>query len=366
MTEISIIGNNNLSRNISDGGRIKIRLFYNLLVKENVAVHIIDLANWKTRFLSIYRDIKKAIRNKNTIVIMAGPNGSRLLLKMINKMNKHHNSKVIFCPLGIGTVDVLLKGKKTSDVQKFMSCDDFLNIKDERMKIELNKVDKIILQNNLIKKTYDSFYDLKNTHVLENFRDVSIKRKSYRAFDKTLRIIFSSRVTSNKGIFDLINAVKDLNSCGYSFFLDIYGDIQMSKKENKLFNSCLDGFVRYCGTVSFSDSVELIKQYDLFCLPTKYHGEGTSGSLIESFLSGTPALISSYNQSSLLVNNLVDGFVFEIGNIESLKKMLLYAFNNFDDLEKIGLLSQKKSIKYTYSFNRDNFLKLFDCMEIKN
>ena len=69
---ICIIGNNNDGDAISDGGRIKIRLFKSLLEENGFNVHIIDLNNWKIRFLKIIKEIKKAINNFERIIIMAG------------------------------------------------------------------------------------------------------------------------------------------------------------------------------------------------------------------------------------------------------------------------------------------------------
>ena len=106
--KIYIIGNNNNSQNISDGGRIKLRLFAKLL-SENNEVTIIDLSGWKKNILRVVYQIKKSIKEQSTIVIMAGPSGCRILIPIINYFNKKHKSKAVFCALGVGTIDKLIK-----------------------------------------------------------------------------------------------------------------------------------------------------------------------------------------------------------------------------------------------------------------
>lgn len=152
MKKILIIGNNNKGRKISDGGRIKIRLFSKLLLREGFDVEIADLCNWKLHVFHLISVIKKSIKQGVIILNMAGPRGCRPIIKMVNRFNKRKNSRVVFCPLGIGVLDPLLKNKTPDDVKKFISCKDFLDINDNKFAKELKKIDTIIVQNDVIAK----------------------------------------------------------------------------------------------------------------------------------------------------------------------------------------------------------------------
>ncbi|MDD4110545.1 MAG: glycosyltransferase [Clostridia bacterium] len=355
--EIFIIGNNNGGSPIADGGRIKIRFYYKLLCKEGFNPTIIDLFKWKRKILSIISKIINAVKKRATIIIMAGPNGSRFIIPFVNFFNKSHKSRVIFVMLGIGTLEEIIHSLNTDQINDFINCKNFFNIKDNYIKKHLNSLDKVIPQNKVIAEVYRHFYSLSNVEILNNFRDAEINEKQY-SFANSLSIIFISRVCTEKGIFDLIDSIKQLNKKSFNIKLDIYGELQFNQQEHDTFFSLLDEFIVYKGIANYEDSISVIKQYDLFCLPTKYVGEGTPGSVIESFISGTPVLISSYNQALELIKNNENGFIFEQSNINSLTDTISYLYENKHLLEKVGLKAQELSKKYLFSYNKKQFFKI--------
>ena len=355
MDNVCIIGNNASGRPISDGGRIKIRLYKNLLLKNGVNAYIIDLDNWKKHIISTTFKIKKAIKARHVILIMAGPQGSRRIIPLVNYLNKRIKTRVVFCPLGIGTLEKVIKHLSTTEVIDFLNNKNHYGLKDARMARTLGCLDLILAQNELISKCYKTFYGLKNVVVLNNFRDIIPTKKNYAITEK-MSLIYVARICKEKGIFDLIDAVNHLNEMNCHITLDIFGEIQLKKDEKLVFYNCLSNTIRYLGVLNVEDSILTIKKYDLFVLPTKYIGEGTSGSLIEAFLSGTPALISSYSQAKLLISDGLDGFIYKINNQDDLISKLLFIYENREKLENIGVSAQKKSIVYTFDYNKEAFV----------
>ena len=227
------------------------------------------------------------------------------------------------------------------------------------MREELAKLDLIIPQNETLFNVYKRFYGIDNVKLVPNFRNTKIIPRTYKE-SGDLSIVFISRVCENKGIFDLLSAVKNLQDDGLNISLDIYGEMQLEKEEKNLFNSYLSKSIRYCGIISQSDSISIISKYDLFSLPTKYYGEGTSGSLIEAFIAGTPSLVSSYSQANLLIQDGVTGFIYEISNVGSLKAYLKKIYKDRKLLEKVGMKAQEESKKYIFEHNKECFFKAID------
>lgn len=357
--KICIIGNNAHGKQLTDGGRIKTRMYANKLVEEGCDVSFIDLDGWKKHIISTLHKMKKAIKQFDRIIIMAGPNGCRKIIPIVNFFNRKEQKPIVFCPLGIGTLDFILKNKSPNEVNDFLSCKSFLNIKDKKMGGQLKKLATIVLQNQIIKTVYETFYGLTNCVVLENFRDANIV--SDHAENENLKLIYISRINSSKGILDLMDAVNSLNFEGYNIDLDIFGEIQLLNNDLVKFNNFIkasSSHILYKGLLKNEDVVKTINKYELFCFPTKYHGEGTPGVLIESFFAGTPCLISSYSQAELFVNDSVDGFIFKINDKEDLKNKLkfIYEKNNLAEIRNNVI---KKAQKYTYEYNRDSFINSF-------
>lgn len=357
MKKVTIIGNNNNDKLITDGGRIKIRLYASLLKKSDLLSEIIDLFHWYFKPFKLIWKIKKAVKRGDTILIMAGPKGCRTIIPLVNKYNKKGLSRTVFCPLGIGTLDKVVEKLKPTDVTKFLNREDYFGLSDEKMGKELKKLDLVIPQNLVLTEVYKDFYKMDNVRLLSNFRDVEIEKKEYSKTDD-LHIMYASRICQNKGIFDLLEVVSNLNKEGKTnISLDVFGDNQLEKDELELFNSFLSENIKYLGEIHQSEMIGKIKEHDVFCLPTKYHGEGTPGVLIESFIAGTPVLISSYSQANLLVKKDVTGFIYEIGNKDELKKAILRLLENKDLLEKAGIAAQEDSKKYLFSENKSTFIE---------
>ena len=360
--KITIIGNNAHNGAVSDGGRIKIRLYKELLEKEGHLVNVIDLDGWKKHVFSIFSQIKRAIKEGNRIVVMAGPKGCRRIIPIVNHYNKKQKSKVVFCTLGVGTLDYLIKDLNSSDAQSFLHGNYSINNKDEKMGNLLKKLDFVVVENNLLKERYESFYKLNNVVVLENFRDSKISPKEYDNSPNRLRIVYASRIKGYKGTLDLMNAVVELNKLNNrSISLDMYGDYQLNDDESAIFNKLMNDsnkLITYHGVISESQMLSELKKYDLFCLPTKYHGEGTPGSLVESLIAGTPALVSSYSQAKELINNGVTGFIYEFGSYDDLKDKIQWILNNKSLLPSVGAEAQKMAVRFTYDGNKDMFLKV--------
>lgn len=355
MTKITIIGNNANGLNIFDGGRIKIRLYYKLLQKSGYDVSIIDLFKWHKHFFRVIKNIKTSIKNNDCILIMAGPNGCRFLIPLINFLNKKGHSRTAFIMLGIGSLEKVIQNLNESEVNDFLNCRNFFGIDDSKFAKELKKIDIIVPENEIVAQTYRQFYHLSNVEVLTNFRDAKIETKEYQS-SNDLKIIFLSRICEEKGIFDIINSVLELRKQKFDVKLDIYGELQLTSQETINFNSLLSDSIQYKGIIDPNKSIETIKKYDIFCLPTKYVGEGTPGSVIESFISGTPVLISSYSQALNLITDKETGFIFKQGDISNLVGTILFIFKNKNLLKEVGLKAQELSKKYLFSYNKDKFI----------
>ena len=354
--KINIIGNNNSGEAVSDGGRIKIRLFQTLLLEENIDAGIIELNNWKKHFFRIIREIKHSLKNKEPIVIMAGPNGSRFIIPIVYHLNKKYKTRVVFCPVGIGTIDKIVRNMSPIQLTNFLLCKDFCGKKDKRFSKYLSSFSEVVLENTVLEECYKEFYSLKNTSVLTNFR-VFDGEQNYKLINSgsELHCVFLARVCLEKGILDLVECINQINKKSESkIYLDIFGDIQL--KDDVTFFSKTNEYVKYCGVVEQNECYKLLSKYDLFVLPTKYHGEGTPGSLVESLIAGTPVLVSNYSQSKELIIEGYNGYLFEMNSLDDLKDKLNFILNNKNKLKGLRKNALESSKKFIYKNIKNDFL----------
>lgn len=352
MKNVLLIGKYGEGQNISDGGSLKVRLYKECLEQNGVQVTLLDLYNWKKKIIRSLLYLKKQIKNNDCILIMGGPNGSRKLIPLVNRFNRRYHKRTVYCPLGIGTIENIIKDLDSKSVNEFINCQNFFDIRDDKMANSLSKLSLIIPQNDTLTTLYKTFYKLDNVETVLNFRNVLIEPRKY-ILHKPFKIIFLSRIAENKGIFLLMEAVSKIDDV----ILDIYGEKQLTEDEQLSFDSMINSNdrINYNGICDFDKCIYLLKEYDLFCLPTKYVGEGTSGAFIESLIAGTPTLLSSYSQAKELVKDGKNGFLFEINSLNDLINKITIIKNS--DISSISAESQKLAKRYVFEYNKDDFLK---------
>lgn len=352
-----------------DGGRLKVCLYEKKLIDEGHSVQIIDLFHWYFHLFGLLKKIRKALVTCDVIVIMGGPKGCRPLIRICNSLNKKRHKRLVFVPLGIGTLDKLLKKKSPQQINAFLNGTDYLGIKDKGMKSQLAKLNAIVPQNEILVNAYRNFYGLANVCLVRNFRDVTQNFGSARPMsnDQKIHLVFISRITEKKGVFDLLKAVASANAkSNGSFHLDIYGELQLTPTEKQVFDDSLSDSIMYKGTVQNDQIINLCRQYDFMVFPTRYHGEGTPAVIIESLIAGTPVLVSSYSQAKLLIKDGQDGFIFSIGDSVALADKLMAILQEKSLIPTLQKNAMEAGKVYLYSSNRSSFLSSLLGIEVRS
>ena len=356
--KITIVGNIHSGKPAYDGGTLKIKNVFNALKQLGYNPNIIDVDLWKKRPFSIFRKIRKSLLEDDVFVLMCASRGSRLLLRLTAHIKR--KAKYIFCPIGIGTVKLLISKRLSStEEQEFLACKNFFGIKDSRIKRSLGFVDSVVIENEQLKRLYENYYSLENVHILTNFRTIS-KPVEHRLFNEesVLNVVFLSRILRTKGILDLLEVVDEINRGGSLIKLDIYGQNYLDETDNAHFKGKLSNLVTYYGPIDNSEVIPTLSKYDLYCFPVNSH-EGTPGSLIESILAGTPCLASSIGQISEFVSDGYDGFVYEFGSKEDLKAKLLYAYDHRELLPLMADRLQQKRKSFSFEGNKEALISAF-------
>jgi glycosyltransferase involved in cell wall biosynthesis len=135
------------------------------------------------------------------------------------------------------------------------------------------------------------------------------------------RFIVASHLRIDKGIQDLIMAVKLLNDSGFiDFVIDVYGEgyyeIELKEMVNKFY---LGKIFNFKGNVINLN--EIYCGYDYLIHPS--HGETFCYTVVESLLCNLPVITTRYQGNVLgLVIDEINGFLFEERNIIELKNII--------------------------------------------
>lgn len=358
MNKILLIGNSGLKNGQMDGQTIKVRLYLKKIKDEGFSVCFVDLENFLRHPLSILHRIKKGIKECDRIVLLTAERGSKLLVPYINKINKNHKKPFVFPLVGTSVLHYTIDSLPTDKKNAFILKKDFLNLHpDKKLVKELKQISYILPETDGLSDVFKAFYDLNNVVTLTNFREIETKNTRVNS-DNILNLIYVSRVMEEKGIFDLIECVNNINKDEKYVKLDIYGGLSFNKiQKEKFINMINCDWISYRGAIPSNQVVQVLAIHDLFVFPTRFVHEGTPGVIVESLLAGTPILTSNFPQVGQLLKTNVDSIAYEMFNTEELMQKLLYIINNREILKQLKIGAIESGKKFTYQYNRNRFLK---------
>ena len=154
-------------------------------------------------------------------------------------------------------------------------------------------------------------------HVITNFVETEIfKPADYKIRKEFLSIIGIGRISTQKNIPVLIEAVKKVRDGCHNVSVDWYG------KRYESYDSCI-GLIRQYGMEDvfkfhepYNPIVEKYQGADLFVLPSFY--EGYPNVLCEALSCGVPSIASDVCDNGKIVSDGKNGFLFPSGDVNSL------------------------------------------------
>ena len=214
-------------------------------------------------------------------------------------------------------------------------------------------------------KTQNSFGTSKGV-VIRNGIDTDIFTKNYEKraemreqlhLNDQFIILFASRWTENKGIYDLLNA-----------FAIIRERIDMELKliligsgENNIVISTIES-LNLSEDVLPIGRVQSVHEYycmaDLFILPSQF--EGLPMALLEAMSSGLPSIASKVGGNPELISSGINGLLIEPSNLDELVETIMWCISNRNDLDTIGI-NAAKTVNERFSMGRvtDEYMDVY-------
>ncbi len=252
----------------------------------------------------------KVLKAKN-IFIMPGRNGLRIIFPLLFIISIFFSKKINYIVVG-GWLSIFLE-------KHFI------------IKSMLKRINGIYIESKLMKEDLVG-KGFQNVEVFYNFR--KMEQVTNKIDNKNFKIVFFSRITETKGIYDLLDAFILLNR--KDIFLDIYGPIDPYITKQFLYQVKKIENVEYKGVLK--DNVyQRLTQYKFMVFPTFYEGEGFPGIIIEAYMSGLPIIASNWKYNFEFIKDNYTGLLYEPRNIQELKNKIKFLIDNqeyLDDLRK--------------------------------
>ncbi len=184
--------------------------------------------------------------------------------------------------------------------------------------------------------------------VKPNFLDDSITP----SFKKDNYIVFSGRISEEKGIKVLLKAFSFINN----ITLKIVGSGPLSEE----IKTYLPHNVSYLGFKSKVNLLKIIKKAKVLIMPSIWY-EGFPLTLIEAFQCGTPVIASRIGSLKYLVKHGETGLLFEPGNPKDLAEKVLWLWNHPEERERMARNARKEyEEKYTPEKNYKMLMEIYE------
>ncbi len=208
----------------------------------------------------------------------------------------------------------------------------------------------VILNREMEKELRIIQYNVKNIVHIPNGVDTKIfyPDKRHKGQEKKFQhIIFTGRLTQQKGLETLIYAFTDINK-KFDIKLSILGMGLQYKKLNKMVNKLgLSGSIAFLGLKK--NVLEYLHKTDIFVLPSHY--EGMSNSLLEAMACGLPVIASDIPGNNDIIRDRYNGILFEDENKDALADAFTYLLHHPEKAKDIGLKARQSVIEY-YSIEK--------------
>ncbi len=309
----------------------------NLFIKDcllsDAAVEWVDMYDFKKnpfKLLLLFRSIFKH-RNKAICIGCA----SKRLYGLLQAIKMFGNKKTL---------------KNTSIFVMGSALKDFCG-KSPKLARSLKRVKVLYVE---LQGIIDGLHELglTNTYELPNCRDGSKACKPHQLEPAApIRLVFFSTVNREKGVPVIFEMAQFLQEEKIPFTIDIFGEIAEDFKTEFQERLLTQKHCTYKGVfdVTKSNLYSKLNEYDALLLPTKWKGESCIGVLVESKMSGIPAIVSDHKYNKEIVVDGVEGIVvngnLEKGFAEAVKRL-------YSDSELYDRLAQGAYISRTrYDFS---------------
>ncbi len=163
------------------------------------------------------------------------------------------------------------------------------------------------------------------------------------------RCVFVGQIKREKGVFDIIDALKGRNDLG----CDFYG--QIVERDRRGFIDAVGSSDRlsYRGVIEPGGVIDVIRRFDVLLLPTYHIGEGYPGVILQAFAAGTAVIASDWLSIPDLVEDGARGVLVPVkapGRITGALDMLASDRDLFDTV-------RRKAFEFVKSFSEERIVR---------
>jgi len=200
----------------------------------------------------------------------------------------------------------------------------------------VSKFTKGIVLSSSLKNNLLPFIEESKIFIIHNFAEEYLYKNIDKKNFDTIRIVFLSNLMQEKGIFLLLDALKELEDKNISYEAKIAGNVddtlqnKIMKKISKLKKT------QYVGVVSGENKKQLLQWSTIFVLPTFYKMEGQPISILEALATQNLLITTNFAGIPDILKDGVHGFFVNAKSSNDIVLRLLEINENRSIIKQIA------------------------------
>lgn len=208
--------------------------------------------------------------------------------------------------------------------------------KKKLFKFLVSKYTKGIVLSSSLKSNLLPFMEESKISIIHNFAEEYLyKSDKEKKFD-CIRIIFLSNLMQEKGIFYLLDALKELENKNISYEAKIAGNIDGSLQKKIIKKISELKYTQYVGIVSGENKKQLLQWSTIFILPTFYKMEGQPISILEALATQNLLITTNFAGIPDILKEGIHGFFVNAKSSNDIVMRLLEINQNKEIIKQIA------------------------------
>lgn len=242
----------------------------------------------------------------------------------------------------------IAKGLNKKVIYHIHGAEFHLFYKANKKKVEdtLKKVDAIISLSNSWKQFFEQEVGAKNVYVVHNITPhVPQISRSELCKQRTIHIAFIGTLCKRKGVYDIIQTIANKREeLAGKIFINLCGNGEVEKVEKMIKENNIADIVKCKGPVVSSEIAQILKESDIYLLPS--YNEGLPISILEAMSYSLPIITTPVGGIPEVVKEGENGILITPGDKEGLFDAIMKLVQDEELREKMGEKSYQKVQPY--------------------
>ena len=231
---------------------------------------------------------------------------------------------------------------------------ELVGIKKKVFHFLVSKFTKGIVLSASLKQNLNPFLKEKSIHILYNFAQNYLIDNDLQIDNSILKISYLSNLMEEKGIFYLLDSLRELEKRNINYEAKIAGNIDVDLKDEILNRISTLKNTTYLGVVYNEDKKALLSWSNTFVLPTFYKMEGQPITILEAMATKNVIISTRHAGIEDVIENGKNGYLIDKQNYVSITKKFIYLNEN---KSKILEISNYNKMYFAKNFTIEIFRK---------